>query len=176
MQRDKRLLLIFIITTTFQFAIALYLIIDSELVLSNGQEIKLRLKPVDPIDIFRGHYFQLNIESAVKIENIDNWKVGDKCFAIFDEDSLGFYKLKSISELEPSKNKVYLSSKIMWIIQSDSMATLQLPINKFYIEESKAKQLESEISGIPSDSLKAYIITNYNNGKITVKDLIINKL
>src|SRR3989338_2601520 len=75
--------IIFAVFALVVVLIPIYLIFQSEDVLTNGHQHKLRLEGYDPFDPFRGKFLRLRFESSVPCES--DIKTGDQGFVLLEK-------------------------------------------------------------------------------------------
>ena len=174
------LFILFIIVVVLQILVPTKMILDQEDVLATGKLYKFKTTPVDPNDPFRGKYITLNYDIN-KSKTIDStWKRGDKILVYFDADSLGFAKLYSISRKELDSDVDYVEAKVTWGNRRANEVSFNLPFNRFYMEESKAKPAEEAYNRTARQrnviDKSTYALVAVKNGKPVLKDVLINEI
>jgi len=126
------------------------MIVNHENVLTNGTQYKMKAVPVDPYDPFRGKYVRLSVKNSLELELTDTYKAGEKVYAILDVDKLGFSTISAIQRKKPTHQK-FIKTKITSAyfghkLNSDKIdmfrVILDLPFQRFYMEESVAPKAE----------------------------------
>lgn len=176
MFKRKINLLLFALAVIIQLSIISYIALNSEQIQRNGKTIKIKLEPIDPVDPFRGHYIYLNFDNIIEVKNKEEWLHNQPCYAILEEDSSGYYRVKSVSKVEPDYNKVYFKTFVRNIGGIDNnKLTVHIPFNRYYMEESKAKEIDKIMRNAVEVRLNTYIVIKYKDGELLVKDLVIEK-
>jgi len=138
--KNKIIIGLFACVCVFQLAVPLSMITQRESVLKHGREIKFKTAPVDPFDAFRGRYVALGIEgSSVALPKGMVLRNGQTVFAHFVFDENGFAKFSTITACRPEGNS-YIKAKSRY--QSNNMVFLELPFERYYMEESSAPHAE----------------------------------
>ena len=80
-----------------QLAIPIQTIFCYQKILRHGEMLKLRTRPVDPGDVFRGRYVALAFdEDHLNTDNQNQWEPGQKAYAILEKDGEGFAKVNRL--------------------------------------------------------------------------------
>lgn len=171
--------ILFVIVAALQLFVPAKMILDQEDVLNSGQFYKFKTRPVDPNDPFRGKYITLNFELNSAKTSDSTWQRGDEILIYIEEDSLGYAKLHRVSKTPLNINKDYVEAKVRWISSSSDEVNFDLPFDRFYMTESKAKPAEDayNISIQERDVINkpTYALVAVKNGKSVLKDVFINE-
>ena len=151
----KTLLSVLIITILVQIFIPVYMIWGKYDVLKNGEEVKIRIAPVDPYDAFRGRYVSLWYEYDLDY----NQRHGK--YGILGIDGDGFATVKEVRREQP-KGELYLTSKDEYYFD--------IPIDRYYMEETLAPQTEKMLSG----EKEAYVTVRIKGDKSVISGLYID--
>ena len=171
-----------IIVFTIPILILIGLIIPPTMTSINGEEIRLKTKPVDPTDLFRGSYVALSydIESVLPSqlsdsirEEIDNKSEGDfiNVYVQLTKESDEIYTIKKVVIKKPY-NGIYLKGKLQFpyerelIDQSEEPYFIQYNLNNYYAPEKIAKKIEATTSVKP-----AIAIVKVKNGNAVLMDI-----
>ena len=158
MQPNKKIVISLL---AFQFLIVLGMIAYSMYPLVYGQEIKMKVRPLDPRDLMRGNYVSLNydfnrLELAdmfsegalpVRLENVvenrldsnRNYNFGEVVFLELS-DNQGFYSTKAVWTKKPANGKIYLKATVD--SHYGTYLRLHAGIEDFYTDVKQAKALE----------------------------------
>jgi uncharacterized membrane-anchored protein len=130
------------------------MIINHEKVLTHGMQYKMKTAPVDPYDPFRGKYVRLNIDNVLELDHTDTYMAGETVYAILEEDKLGFVAVSSIQREKPLHLK-FIKTKVKYASLRTKnrnkknepktevfRVTLDLPFQRFYLEEDVAPKAE----------------------------------
>ncbi|GAA4272785.1 GDYXXLXY domain-containing protein [Aquimarina gracilis] len=143
-------------------------------ILKSGNAYKFKTMPIDPTDPFRGKYITLNYEMNSMTITDTNLTYGDKVRVYIEKDDNGFAKAVSLSKKPLDGQKDYVTAKITGNYKG--VVNFELPFNRFYMEETKAKDAEVAYTKVNRDSLKqnVYAIVHVKNGQAVLKDVIID--
>ena len=168
---------VFIAVALIQLDVPAWMIVRQEIILTNGTVYRFKTAPVDPYDAFRGRYIALNFESSnVKVQTPSLWNSGDRAFAAIAVVSLGFAYIQSLSKEQPGDSASYVSVMVQYPLPEDtSRLAVQLPFNKFFVEESKAPQIEKLYNEMRMDSSKnTYAEVSIRAGKFALKGVFVD--
>ena len=102
-------LILFIVLAVVQLSVAGGAIIRSEIALRSGEVFRFKLRPVDPVDAFRGRYVALRLETndAPVAESLEQpWR--QKVYVPLEIDDEGF-AVFGRADLRPPEDGPYLS-------------------------------------------------------------------
>lgn len=136
---NKRLIGLIVIAI-IQLSFPFFFIAAKESILENGKEFMFRIEPVDPYDFFQGRYIDLNVSRLTyKPKNVNEFQRNDIVYAEFQQDTSGV----KITALSHQKSKYSLKLKLN--SSKRNPISVRLPFKRFYLEENKAKNIESII-------------------------------
>ena len=144
MPNKKYIYVLFVLMILAQIFVPAQMIFHQKNILSVGTLLKFKTQPVDPSDPFRGKYISLNFEAdEVDVLNKKDFTQDEKVYALLTTDSLGFAKIETLSKVKPTNSNLYLKVKINYFnYDNDNRVTVQLPFNRFYMNEHKAQKAE----------------------------------
>ena len=132
----------FIAVAIAQLYIPYNMIVEREAILQEGKVYKFKSRPIDPYDPFRGKYITLSFENRVRVDTALSWEKGEEVYASIEEDEDGWAYIKSLSKDIPQDNSDYFITRIRHFFHYSNKATIEIPFNRFYMEESLAKDAE----------------------------------
>jgi len=159
-----------LLVAAVQCAIPAFMIVVQEDILRNGTEYKFRTAPVDPYDVFRGRYVNLNIEYSRIKQDGRNFRRGEKVYANVEVDPEGFAKIVSVSRSEPTHGE-YFMARIAYGWDKEIM--LDLPFSRYYLKENHAPQAEKLYRGSTKNK-NAWITIRIKNGQTALNELYID--
>lgn len=157
-----------------QFAVPGYMIVRREHALSAGRAFKFRTAPVDPYDAYRGRYVALNFEAAtVKgVPPPPEAKDGQRVYALLGDDEKGFARVTGLSLAKPS-GVPYVRAVMRY--PSKDGVSLELPFERYYMEEDKAPLAESAYRRrSPRQSADAYAVVRILGAQAVIEELFID--
>jgi len=142
----KAVLGIFIVVAVLQLSVPGTMIYRKESAIRNGHVFYFKSAPIDPSDPFSGKYIHLSLEaSQYKLTSAEEKIGGDDAFAIVGKNAKGYAEIISVSGSKPEGTDDYVKVKLpggsfrkMWW----GTPSLELPFDKFFMEESKAPEAE----------------------------------
>jgi len=139
------------------------IIVYNETILTRGQEVLLKITPVDPRDFLRGDYISLRYEINTLPQNITQSSIykHHKAYVLLEQGDDGTYRISSVSVHKPAKG-VFLSAEIYG-------SRIYYPgISKYFVKEGEAKKLEAALQqgGLAK-------ISAGRNGSARIKEIVI---
>jgi uncharacterized membrane-anchored protein len=174
MKTSRLIMAVFAIVAAVQLAVPASLILRHELTLRAGAAYKFKTAPVDPYDPFRGRYVALRFEqSTAPVAKGGNFRSGQKAYATIEADKDGFAKFTTVNAVPPA-DKPYLRVHVQWT--DVSMVHLELPFDRFYLEEHLAPKAERaywENNRRGQTNLATYALVRIRNGTGVIENLFI---
>ncbi|WP_452601404.1 GDYXXLXY domain-containing protein [Pontimicrobium sp. MEBiC06410] len=174
----KHIFILFVLIALVQLFIPIQMILGQETILDSGTAYKFRTEPIDPTDPFRGKYITLryNINSAITPDT--TWLRQDDVYVYIKKDSLGFAQLTQVSKKPLPVKEDYVIAKASWYNYNTNTLRFNLPFNRFYMEESKAKPAEEAHREAQRDTIpnNTYALVYVKEGDAVLKNVIINKV
>ncbi|ASS49474.1 MAG: hypothetical protein A3D31_02855 [Candidatus Fluviicola riflensis] len=162
--------IIFAVFALVVVLIPIYLIFQSEDVLTNGHQHKLRLEGYDPFDPFRGKFLRLRFESSVPCES--DIKTGDQGFVLLEKDTSGYSHFSMVQKKRPSHSD-YVEAKVLMVYSGKAELDFD-NLNKFFINEDKAKEAEeilADYTRMAPD--KIHMTIRVLDGEARIEDIIV---
>jgi len=169
--------LIFIAIVLIQLFVPAKMIFDREAILESGTVYKFKTRPVDPSDPFRGKYVILNYELNTAQTQDSTFKRNQNVLLYLKKDSLGYAEAHSLSKHENETGKDFIEVNVNSYNKSTNMVRFNLPFNRYYMEEFKAKPAEDIYRKYnrQNDSIfQTYALVAIKDGKAVLKDVYIN--
>lgn len=185
----------FALLALVQLAVPAKMIYNREVILNEGKTYRFKTMPVDPYDAMRGKYLTLDFHISNLIVGKDlGFKSGENIFLKIGTDSNGIAVVKAVYRTRP-KGQDYIKAQIAEyykepIMENDKDANykeptdvisykhhlrVELPFNRFYMEESlalPAEQAYAESMQRPEQVTVALV--SILNGEAVLKDIQIN--
>ena len=176
----KLILFFFILVALAQLYVPAKMIFDREDVLATGTEYKFKIAPIDPSDPFRGKYITLNyVNNTIDVEDNQFWTDRETVYVTFFTYDDGFAGINNISKEKPSNTQDFLKTKLRLtnpdILDRFVKLVIDLPFDRFYMEEFKANDAEQAYSKSLQDTGKVtYALVMIKNGAAVLKDVLID--
>ncbi|MDO5989587.1 GDYXXLXY domain-containing protein [Flavivirga amylovorans] len=171
--------IIFIIVVLAQLFIPFQMIFNQETILEKGKAYKFKTQPVDPTDPFKGKYITLNYEINRYKTNDSLWERNEAIYVYLTKDSLGFAKIAAINkEVLLNNGNDYIKAKARWYSKYSKELSIELPFNRYYMEETKAYNAEVAVRNRQRDSLpnNTYALVYVKDGEAVLDDVIIDDM
>lgn len=196
------LLLTFIGVMLIQILIPANIIFKQENILNQGKAYKMKLNPVDPVDMFRGNYVILNFaENKIELSASEFLQFSAKkyVYAIYTQDKNGFLKLSKLKNSRPEADNIFIKTRIESIhlelldkckpknsapkqktlpdcVKNNHkhIGVLDYSFDRFYLQEFKAKKIDKLFANL-NKTHSAYVLIRIKNGSVALEDLKINQ-
>jgi uncharacterized membrane-anchored protein len=175
--KNKKIILgLFICLAVVQTAVPVWAIVLREITLRSGTVFKFRTAPVDPYDAFRGRYVAIYPEESSAPTGGVAFNRGDKVYAHIVEGKQGFAEFSQVTFERPGGN-AYIIARVNFVTRADDGAErvyLNLPIDRFYMEEKAAPAAEEAYRRYSSTAQRdAYVVVRVNKGLAVIEDLYV---
>ncbi len=135
-----------------------------------GEQIKLKIRPVDPRSLFRGNYARLNYDiSTIRDKTLPEKdpRNGEVVYVKLKPEANGLWTLDSISLKRPEKGS-FIRGRINRRSRSDSLTyTVRYGIEAYFAPKEKALTLEK---GLRDGGVAIVMIAR--NGRAALKEII----
>lgn len=171
--KTKSLLFLFGIAALLQLAVPASMILKREHALTHGQVFKFRTAPVDPYDAFRGRFVALGFDQrSVAVPADNDFARGQKVYALLGEDAEGFATFTDVRRSRPEREPC-LRVKIQYV--AGATAHLQLPFDRFYMDENEAPEAERAYrQNSVRSNRNAYVQVRIEKGFGVIEDLYVD--
>lgn len=165
----KKLVIAAVLLAAAQIAFLSWIIAGRAAVLRDGQEVLLKIEPVDPRDFLRGDYVWLNYEIRnVPVKLVQNAPPGEflaedgPIFVRLGKDPDGFWRPRSAALGEPSakapeSGEVVLRGTVSggWSLGPEASFSVNYGIDRYYVPEGEGRAIEADIRERPFGILAA---------------------
>ncbi len=164
----------FMVLALVQIFVPIQMIWESEDILVSGTAYKFKTRPIDPTDPFRGKYITLRYEMNSFAMKDTSYTYGNKVRVYIEKDDQGFAKVVQISKEPLDINKDHVIAKVTGNYKE--IINFELPFNRFYMEETKAKDAERTYTEANSDDLRenVYALVYVKDGRSVLENVIID--
>ena len=175
--KSIHIFLIFVVVVLIQLFVPAQMIFDQEKIIATGSAYKFRTQPVDPSDPFKGKYIYLSYDINSAPSNDTTWTSSMPIYISLKTDSLGFAMVKDVFKDDPKEGD-YIKSKVDWYNLYDKSVAFSLPMNEFYMNETKAYDAELAYISAQQDSLpnNTYALIYVLKGKAVLDNVFINDI
>ncbi len=177
MNNKKILWSAFILIALAQLYVPAKMIWNKEDIMESGKDFKFKTAPVDPSDPFRGKYITLRFdEDKVSVKDKEQWSRNEVIYVSIKTDSDGFVKTIYGSKETPTNGQDFLKAKVGYVSRDSlNQIAIEYPFDRFYMEETKAKDAETTYRNTQLDSTKiTYALVGIKNGEAVLKDVLID--
>ncbi len=169
---------IFILVACIQLFVPAKMIYDKEAIIEDGTVYKFKTRPIDPNDPFRGKYITLDYDiNAIKTDDT-LWQRKDEAYLYIRKDADGFATPVTVSREKQDLDEDYILTEVIWYNSNEREVNLQLPFNRYYMEETKAYDAEVAHRKAQRDSLpdNTYALVYIKNGSAVLSDILIDEV
>jgi uncharacterized membrane-anchored protein len=152
----QRLIASAIVLALLQIAFLSWMIAGRAMTLHNGQDVLLKVEPVDPRDLLRGDYVQLGYDISRISERIVENKPNNRqtvatgpIYVRVNKDADGFWRPVSASLGQPSttaprEGQIDIRGNVLsqW---DDDVLRVEYGIERFYLPEGEGKAVERDM-------------------------------
>ena len=165
-------LMLWIVLALAQLAVPAWMIVGEERILRDGRQLKLHTRPVDPADVFRGRYVALGyqVERAPRELVRGHLEYGDTAYLELREGADGFAELVALHKEQPAGDLV-LKAKVNFL--TPETVGVELPFNRFYMDENMAPHAESAVRETESEPTNAWVMIRVLDGRGVIEELYI---
>lgn len=164
-----------------QLAVPFSMIRSQENTLRNGELFRLKTRPIDPVDPFRGRYVWLGYEDDyIPFSQDEKPKIRYKepIYASIETGSDGFAHFTDWSREKPSEGSFlktrYQGQKTVWNQETKKHiykgVRLDIPFDRFYMDEAKAPRAEI-LAREATRSTNCWVNVRILNGKAVIEDV-----
>jgi len=152
---------------TIWIAISGFMILSSQLTLTTGEEVLLKIAPVDPRDLLRGDYVILNYDiSTIPNRNSEYLKTNETVYVKLKVGKNKIASFESLSKVKPKKG-LFIKGKVK---RNYRPLTVTYGIESYFVKEKTGRELERNLRS------NAYAkVSIRKDGSAKVKELVLNR-
>ncbi|HEY0653046.1 MAG TPA: GDYXXLXY domain-containing protein [Chryseosolibacter sp.] len=170
-------IVLFVLMVAAQWFVPLSMVVESESLRTEGALFRFETQPIDPTDPFRGKYITLRYAASTFETTSTLWHdtdVDTEIYLTVANDSAGFAKVTSASRTKPTGTEHYFKARL--VNHYSGKLVTHFPFERFYLEESKAKDAENVYNENNRDEQKsrAYAEVYIKDGKTYLHDVKID--
>jgi uncharacterized membrane-anchored protein len=149
------------------------MIVGEERVLRHGRQLKLHTRPVDPADVFRGRYVALGyaVEEVPRELVRGEFDYRDTGYLELREGADGFGELVALHKEKPSGDLVL---KVDVNFFTPEMLRVELPFNRYYMDENLAPDAETAVRATQSEPADAWVTIRVLGGRAVLEELYLS--
>lgn len=164
----KKLVLAAVVLALVQIGFLSWIIAGRAAVLRNGQDVLLKVEPIDPRDLLRGDYVRLNYDiREIPVKLVTNAPSGDAVpaeraiFVRLGRDEDGYWRPRSASldqpAAVPAAGEVDLRGTVstLWSTGEDTSYSVSYGIDRYYVPEGEGLAIEADMRTRPFGILAA---------------------
>ena len=164
-------LALWIVLALAQLAIPAWMIMGQERVLREGRQIKIQTRPVDPADLFRGRYVALGfaVEQVPRDRAPETVEYDGTFYLELREGPDGLAEAVALTKEKPA-GELVLPVTVNFV--SPEMVGVELPFNRYYMDENAAPAAEREYRNRAAD-MESWVTVRILNGRAVIEELYI---
>ena len=153
-----------------QLAVPAWMIVGEERILRDGRRLKLHTRPVDPADVFRGRYVALGytIERVPRELVRGHFEYRDTAYLELREGADGFAELVALHKEKPAGDLV-LKATVNFL--TPETVGVELPFNRYYMDENLAPHAETAVRAGGSEPSDAWVTIRVLGGRGVIEEL-----
>jgi len=172
----------FLVAVCVSFGLPASMIVAQWRTLEEGELVKVRTRPMDPYDPFRGRYVRLGFDSQNLPlgEGIERVERGASVFVVLDIDESGFARFQHVLNTRPNEGN-YIRARVRWA--NEQIVNVRLPFERYYMNEKIAPSAERAYRELNRARLRenseeisevdAYVLVRVRNGKTAIEGVYI---
>jgi uncharacterized membrane-anchored protein len=180
MKHSKSKILLFAGTMLVIIAVPIFLIVRSQLVLTDGDLFRFRSRPIDPTDILRGKYITLRFDdrSAEWMGDDDSYK-GQTIYVTVEKDEEGYAFFDKAYPDIPD-NQSYIETRVkrksFWgSSDAEREVHFKVPFRKYYLNEEFAQLAEDEYNRLTrASSGSVFVDVRIQSGNAVIEEVYMN--
>lgn len=155
----RRALVLAVLVAALQIGFLGWMIAGRAAILRNGQDVMLKVQPVDPRDLLRGDYVRLGYEvSSIPVALVVNPPAaesmiaeGRPVFVRLGKDADGYWRVRSAAfdapPTEPAEGEVDMRGMVSFIYRWGDAQTVPVTygIERYYVPEGEGKEIEQDL-------------------------------
>lgn len=155
MFRKKSIWPAIIIVLATQTAALAWMVADRMLLIKNGREVMLKIRPVDPRSLFRGDYVILNPDIAnIRTKQVPkSVKRNDEIFLVLQKAPNGVWSYLTLSKEQPTNvhsDRAFIRGRVLSAFHSKKTEItnlrLKFGIESYFVPEGTGKALEKKVN------------------------------
>lgn len=174
-------LVLIVVLAAAQIAVPVSMIHSKEKILRDGNVIRLKTRPIDPADPFKGRYVRLGYEHDFipwREDQTPQLDRGQRIYATIETDWAGFAHFTGWS-LEKPSDGLYLTTRYRgkdyrWNLDTKKSEyrglRINMPFTRFYMDEAKAPRAE-KLARTATRNKDCWVEARVLNGKAVIEDV-----
>jgi uncharacterized membrane-anchored protein len=161
---------LWIVLAVAQLCVPAWMITSDERVLRHGRQIKLQTRPVDPADLFRGRYVALGfaVEQVPRELVRGEFEHHDDAYLELREGANGLAETVALHKEKPAGDLV-LKARVNFI--SPETIGVELPFNRYYMDENAAPAAEIAYRDQADEPENAWVTVRVLKGRGVIEEL-----
>jgi uncharacterized membrane-anchored protein len=163
-------LALWILLAVAQLAVPAWMVVGEERVLREGRQLKLQTRPVDPADVFRGRYVALSfaVEQVPRELVRGQFDPQEVAYLELREGADGFAEVVALHKEKPDAELVLKTTVGM---VSPPTVTVQLPFDRYYMDEHAAPEAEAVYRERTAGPADAWVTVRVLRGRTVIEEL-----
>lgn len=167
------------------------MIAQKEWILRNGTLHRFKVRPVDPFDVMRGRYVQLDFEALGNLVSKTRFERHESVWLRLKKDDAGFSAVETIERESPEQlndairartgwsydehvsvtNRVNGQDKVEYRATGRYHVRVDVPFSRFYMDETLAPEAEWQVAKRGRGAKPAVACVRVLNGRAVLADL-----
>lgn len=124
----------------------------------------------------QGKYVLLHFEQdEIRIKDRKEWAVIENAYIQLNNDSAGFAEIQSVTKVKPKNTTDWIRARVFVKWNDSTSLVIVYPFNKYFIEDTKHKSIDSVIKYGLNDSVSTnYLLVKIKENQFLSRDLIID--
>ena len=178
MKPNKLLLVAFAVVATAQLFVPGWMISTMADIAKTGNEFIFKVRHNRYGSSLNGNYVWLNFEAnKFKIVDQKEWDNNQSVFVIFDKDSVGFARIKTVTKTKPTYNKDWVKARAFRTERDSIFLRLNYPFSNYYVPDVNTREAEKKFNETINDSTRAITLKiNIRENQFLAGELMVDSI
>jgi hypothetical protein len=177
MKRNKMMFVAFAVVAMAQLFVPGWMISTMADIAKTGNEFNFKVSHNRAGASLQGSYIWLSFEAnKFKVDKKD-WDNNQSVFVIFDKDSEGFARVKSVTKEKPAGTNDWVKAMAYLNRKDSSFLRLTYPFSNYYVPNANTSEAEKAFDKAMNDSFKTITLKiNIRENQFLAGDLMVDSV
>jgi hypothetical protein len=175
MKRNKLLFVAFAMVAMAQLFVPGWMISTMADIAKTGNVFNFKVNHNRAGASLQGSYIWLNFEANKYNVDKKQWDNNQNVFVIFENDSQGFARIKSVTKEKPVGNHDWVKAMAYLTRKDSSFLRLTYPFSNYYVPNANTREAEKAFNKAMNDTLKTVTLKiNIRENQFLAGDLMVD--
>jgi hypothetical protein len=177
MKRNKLLIVAFAVVAMAQLFVPGWMISTMADIAKTGSVFNFKVSHNRAGASLQGSYIWLNFEANKYKVDKKQWDNNQNVFVIFDTDSQGFARVKSVTKEKPVGTNDWVKGMAFLNRKDSSFLRITYPFSNYYVPNANTREAEKAFNKAMDDSLKTITLKiNIRENQFLAGDLMVDSV